>query len=104
MIEHGGVALLKNREEHADLVIIGGGTGGCAAALAADLGLMLTVYHNRRWDGWYLTVKERIQAGVPGDIFMVDMFIGGYKKPGPTWRADKAVSGGLFLVRRERSC
>lgn len=64
--------------------------------LAADLGLMLTVYHNRRWDGWYLTAKELIQAGALGDIFMVDMFFGGYKKPGPTWRADKAISGGLF--------
>lgn len=64
--------------------------------LAADLGLMLTVYHNRRWDGWYLTVKELIREGVLGDIFMVDMFFGGYKKPGPTWRADKVISGGVF--------
>jgi scyllo-inositol 2-dehydrogenase (NADP+) len=64
--------------------------------LAADLGLMLTVYHNRRWDGWYLMAKELIQAGVLGDIFMIDMFFGGCKKPGPTWHADKAISGGLF--------
>ncbi|MHA6480842.1 Gfo/Idh/MocA family protein [Paenibacillus sp. strain BS8-2] len=64
--------------------------------LAEDRGLMLTVYHNRRWDGWYLTVKELIQEGALGEIFMVDMFFGGFKKPGQTWRADKQISGGLF--------
>jgi len=36
--------------------------------LAARRGVMLTVYHNRRWDGVYLTVQEVIRSGKLGRL------------------------------------
>ncbi|MHA6480843.1 FAD-dependent oxidoreductase [Paenibacillus sp. strain BS8-2] len=45
-----------NREEQADLVIIGGGTGGCAAAMAAcRLGLQVIMTEETEWIGGQLT-------------------------------------------------
>ncbi|MFD2331737.1 Gfo/Idh/MocA family protein [Cohnella sp. GCM10020058] len=64
--------------------------------LAADKGLMLSVYHNRRWDGWYLAVQDLIRKDILGDIFHVEMYHGGYYNPGTWWRSDKAISGGVF--------
>jgi scyllo-inositol 2-dehydrogenase (NADP+) len=37
--------------------------------LAAEKGLFLSVYQNRRWDGDFLTVKKLIGDGVLGEIF-----------------------------------
>ncbi|WP_188990724.1 Gfo/Idh/MocA family protein [Paenibacillus nasutitermitis] len=64
--------------------------------LAQQKGVMLSVFHNRRWDGWYLTVKDLIDKDILGDIFQVEMYMGGYDKPGPWWRSIKEVSGGVF--------
>lgn len=56
----------------------------------------LTIYHNRRWDGDYLTVRSVVEKGLLGKVFFVEMAIGGYGRAGG-WRADKAVSGGGFF-------
>lgn len=64
--------------------------------LASEKGLMLTVYHNRRWDGWYLTVKDLIAKGMLGDIYHVEMYSGGYDVPKDWWRENKEISGGAF--------
>ena len=43
-------------EAHADLLIVGGGTGGCAAALAAtSLGLQVVMTEETDWIGGQLT-------------------------------------------------
>jgi Predicted dehydrogenases and related proteins len=63
---------------------------------ARQKGVMLTVYHNRHWDGDFLALQDIVQTGIIGDIFLVEMFGGGYHKPGSWWRSDKAISGGLF--------
>ncbi len=65
-------------------------------SLAQEKGLMLSVFHNRRWDGWYLTVKDLINKGVLGEIFHVEMYMGGYQEPKDWWRDNKAISGGAF--------
>lgn len=70
-----------------------------AAALvdkARNTGVMLSVYHNRRWDDWYLTTKRLIEQGVLGDVFSVEMNFSNYGHPGNTWRSYKDVSGGIF--------
>jgi scyllo-inositol 2-dehydrogenase (NADP+) len=36
--------------------------------LAASRGRMLTIFHNRRWDGDFLTVQEQIASGSLGEI------------------------------------
>jgi predicted dehydrogenase len=64
--------------------------------IARSKGLMLSVYHNRRWDGWYLTLKDLMDKGMIGDIFHVEMFSGGYSEPGNWWRSNKEISGGVF--------
>lgn len=38
------------------------------ARLAAERGRLLTVYHDRRWDGAFLTVKKLVASGVLGTI------------------------------------
>ncbi len=63
---------------------------------AKDQRVMLTVFHNRRHDGDFLTIKEVVDKGLIGEIFQVEMFGGGYGHPGYWWRSNKKISGGAF--------
>jgi predicted dehydrogenase len=56
----------------------------------------VTVFHNRRHDGDYLALKEIVEKGLIGDVFNVEMNMGGYGKPRKWWRSDKEISGGAF--------
>jgi len=64
--------------------------------LARAKGRMLTVFHNRRWDGWYLTLKDLIAKGLLGDIFQMELTLGGFGRPRDWWRSDKKISGGAL--------
>jgi predicted dehydrogenase len=64
--------------------------------IARDKGLMLSVYHNRRWDAWYVALKEIVSQGTLGDIYHVEMFHGGYSQPKTWWRSYKDISGGIL--------
>lgn len=64
--------------------------------LAKQKDLMLTVFHNRRHDGDYLTLKQAVADGLLGEIFSIEMWGGGYGNPGTWWRANKKISGGTF--------
>lgn len=64
--------------------------------LAKKKKVLLTVFHNRRHDGDFMAVKEFIDKGMIGEVFRVEMFMGGYGKPGKWWRSVKAISGGNF--------
>jgi predicted dehydrogenase len=57
---------------------------------------MLSAYHNRRWDADILMIKSLIQKETIGEVFHVEVAIGGYGHPGTTWRSDKKISGGCF--------
>jgi predicted dehydrogenase len=63
---------------------------------ARQSNLMLSVFHNRRWDAWYLTLKDLIARDLLGDIFHVEVFFGGFNHPGHWWRSNKEISGGAF--------
>jgi|YNPNPStandDraft_1061719.scaffolds.fasta_scaffold36333_2 scyllo-inositol 2-dehydrogenase (NADP+) len=63
---------------------------------AQRAGVMLSVFHNRRWDGDFMALREIVQKGLLGQIFHVEMYGGGYGHPGTWWRSDKAISGGAF--------
>jgi scyllo-inositol 2-dehydrogenase (NADP+) len=41
-------------------------------ALARERGLCLTVFHNRRWDGDFLTVRQLLEQGRLGRLFSVE--------------------------------
>ncbi|HUS57933.1 MAG TPA: ThuA domain-containing protein [Planctomycetota bacterium] len=63
---------------------------------ANKAGVMLSVFHNRRWDGDFMTIREVIEKGIIGDVFHLEAYFGGYGHPGTWWRSDKQISGGAF--------
>ena len=63
---------------------------------ARRTGTMLSVFHNRRWDGDYLTIRDVVARGLLGQVFHIECFIGGYHRPGTWWRSDKTISGGAL--------
>ncbi len=63
---------------------------------AAEAGLTLAVYQNRRWDADYLAVKAAVRSGRLGAVFHLETFVGGYDHPCNFWHSDEAVSGGAI--------
>ena len=59
-------------------------------------GVMISVYHQRRWDGDYLAIQDIVDRGLIGEVFHVELFVGDYDRPGSWWRSDKKISGGAF--------
>ncbi len=57
---------------------------------------MLSVFHNRRWDGDYMAIKDIIRRGLIGEVFQIEVAMGGYGHPSYWWRSDKRISGGAF--------
>jgi len=62
--------------------------------LAKKKNLLLTTFHNRRWDADYLTIKRVIDRGLLGEVFHIEAFMGNYGHPGTWWRSHKPISGG----------
>jgi predicted dehydrogenase len=54
----------------------------------------LTVHQNRRWDPDFVAVRRAVAAGLLGEIFNVETFVGGYAHPCRTWHSDTGMSGG----------
>jgi len=59
-------------------------------------GVMLSTFHNRRWDGDYRAIRDVIDRGTIGKVFHVEANAGGWGHPGHWWRSDKKISGGAF--------
>jgi scyllo-inositol 2-dehydrogenase (NADP+) len=59
-------------------------------------GVMLSVFHNRRWDWDYLTVKKVIADGLLGEPYLFEAGIMGYRAP-RGWRGSKAQGGGILF-------
>ena len=64
--------------------------------LARAQGVMLSAFHNRRWDGDYLLMRDLIDKGLIGDVFHIECSMSSYGHPGFWWRSDKAISGGVM--------
>ena len=62
------------------------------AARAA--GVMVTCFHNRRWDGDFTTIRRLIEEGAIGEVFEIACGFSGYGAPGNWWRSDKEIAGG----------
>lgn len=60
---------------------------------ARESGKMLSVFHNRRWDSDFLTVKKAVDDGMLGDIFLIESAVSVYARPSG-WRALKKHGGG----------
>ena len=65
-------------------------------AAAADAGLTLAVYQNRRWDADYLALKSVVRSGRLGQVFHVETFVGGFDHPCNFWHSDADISGGAI--------
>ena len=59
--------------------------------------LMLSTYHNRHWDGCIMQALKQIRSGRIGQIVRIEAHMGGYHKPGPTWRSSRSLSGGILF-------
>jgi len=58
---------------------------------------MATVFHNRRWDAHFLTIKKIVESGAIGEIFQMECQMGGYgEQKTDWWRSYKDVSGGFI--------
>ena len=58
--------------------------------------VLLSVFHNRRWDWDYLTVRKVIEEGLLGEPYLFETGIMRYSPP-RGWRALKAKSGGILF-------
>jgi scyllo-inositol 2-dehydrogenase (NADP+) len=73
-------------------------TAECDAMIreAKKRSLVLSTYHNRHWDGWIMHAVKEIKKGAIGEVYRIEAHMGGYSKPGPSWRASKSISGGIM--------
>ena len=59
-------------------------------------GKMVSVFHNRRWDGDHLAMEEVSDKGLIGEVVRLEACAGGWGHPGHWWRSVKEISGGHF--------
>jgi scyllo-inositol 2-dehydrogenase (NADP+) len=57
----------------------------------------LVVYQNRRWDHDFLTIQKLVNQEKIGEVFHVEIFVGGYGHPCNYWHSDEKVSGGAIF-------
>lgn len=66
-------------------------------ALAAAKRRMLTIFHNRRWDGDFLTVRALVESGRLGDILLFEAHWDRFRlAPRPGWREEPGEGSGLL--------
>ena len=64
-------------------------------ALAAEAGRMLTVFHNRRWDGDFLAVRRALESGELGDLMLFEARWDRFRPvPPQSWK--NAPGGGVL--------
>ncbi|MCL4508211.1 MAG: Gfo/Idh/MocA family oxidoreductase [Chloroflexi bacterium] len=59
-------------------------------------GVLLSVFHNRRWDWDYLTIKEVLHQGLLGRVASIEQAVVNHRPP-RGWRAHTAESGGVLF-------
>ncbi|MCE7613976.1 Gfo/Idh/MocA family oxidoreductase, partial [Vibrio fluvialis] len=67
-------------------------------ALAAEKGLTLSVFHNRRWDGDFLTLQKLMEEGRLGDIKLFESHFDRYRPEiRQRWRELAQDGGGILF-------
>ena len=67
--------------------------------LAAARGRMIVPYHNRRWDGDFLTVRQLLASGALGDVHRFESRFERWRpQPKPRWTASSARADGEGIV------
>jgi predicted dehydrogenase len=68
------------------------------AALARAKGLLLSVFHNRRWDSTTRTAKKLLASGMLGDIRYAAMHYDRFRpQPVERWKENAEAGGGLWM-------
>lgn len=73
--------------------------GEALIALARARGRMLSVFHNRRWDADFLTVRDVLDGGALGEVMLAELRWDRFRpaiKPG--WRETAVEQGGGMLA------
>lgn len=58
--------------------------------------VLLSIFHNRRWDWDYLTVKKVLDEALLGTPYLFEMALLSYRAP-RGWRGDASASGGILF-------
>ncbi len=72
-------------------------------AAADRAGKLFTVFHNRRWDSDYLTVRKALDDGLLGEIYSIDIAVARSNMPlqpltgARRWRATREAFGGQIV-------
>ncbi|SFM98909.1 scyllo-inositol 2-dehydrogenase (NADP+) [Izhakiella capsodis] len=67
-------------------------------ALAQSKGLLLSVFHNRRWDSDFMTVKHLLDEGTLGEICYFESHFDRFRpEVRQRWREQKGVGSGLWF-------
>lgn len=67
------------------------------ATVAVESGTLLSVFHNRRWDSDFLTVRSVIQEGVLGEVALFESRIDRYRpEVRDRWRENPGPGSGLL--------
>jgi scyllo-inositol 2-dehydrogenase (NADP+) len=64
-------------------------------AASRETGKLLTVFHNRRWDWDFLTVKSALAAGLIGQPYLFEVAVLRYRPP-RSWRARENQVGSIL--------
>ena len=66
--------------------------------LAREMGLLLSVFHNRRWDSTTRTVDRLLASGMLGTIRYASMHYDRFRpRPQDRWKENAAAGGGLWM-------
>ncbi len=65
-------------------------------AASRQYGRLLSVFHNRRWDGDFLTIGMIVEQGLLGDLFLVET-AWLQARPPRGWSSERRRGGGKFL-------
>jgi len=67
------------------------------ALIARSAGRVLTVFHNRRWDSDFLTLKRLIGEGALREVFYFESHFDRFRpKPKGGWREQAGISSGIW--------
>jgi predicted dehydrogenase len=58
--------------------------------------VILSAFHNRRWDGDYVTLRRLVASGAIGEVFHVEIGMGEFRHPGRWWLSEEQVAGSVL--------
>jgi scyllo-inositol 2-dehydrogenase (NADP+) len=71
--------------------------GEALVALAKEKGLLVGAFHNRRWDGDFLTVRKLVEAGTLGKVMLAELRWDRFRPDlAQAWKEDPEAGAGIL--------